>query len=258
MAWDDSSDRTEAASRRRREEARQQGRVTRSGNLTAALMMGGATGVLSAAGPSFVHHCAQLLSVSLRQQPIVSVDDLMANGLAMSALSHLAYTGFTIVGCLWLLACGANLLQTGPLLTIAALHPRVDRMSPLAGIARLMSVETLVRGGFAGVQFLGVAALVGWSLRANAELLAGLPALTTVQGAFAIGTWLKAFGWKLATLLVVLSTVEYSWQRWRLEQSLRMTKQEVRDEQHDVERRKPQRRGQPHASLSPLIDVERV
>ena len=77
-----------------------------------------------------------------------------------------------------------------------------------------------------------------WDIpRLYAEMLAGLSSLPVTRSAATIGGWLGVFGFQLSVILTVLAGADYGWQRWRHERSLRMTKQEVREEQRDAEGR---------------------
>src|SRR5207302_7070470 len=49
------------------------------------------------------------------------------------------------------------------------------------------------------------------------------------------GELLFGIGLRVGLLLLVLALIDYAWQRWQLEQSLRMTKQEVKDEMRRME-----------------------
>src|SRR5205807_4869757 len=49
------------------------------------------------------------------------------------------------------------------------------------------------------------------------------------------GELLYSIGIRVGLLLLVLALLDYGWQRWQLEQGLKMTKQEIKDEMRNME-----------------------
>ena len=106
--------------------------------------------------------------------------------------------------------------------------PQIGRVNPLEGARRLGGSRSLVRGMFAALKLLVVGGLL-WQM-ATSWLASDGPA------AFLAGSWkefwesLVGFGVRLSFYLVLLALVEYGVQRWLHERSLRMTRDEIREE----------------------------
>lgn len=235
---EENEDRTEDPTERRRAEAREKGNVAKSGDLTAAaLMLAAAASVLTLA-PAISQDLAEFTAAALRavtlrvdQGWVLRLGNETAMAIAAAALPVLLLTG--------LVSLGSNLVQTGFLLAPEAVVPQWSRISPFAGAKRILSVRALAKLGVS----LGKLALLTaitllvlwWSLPGFLSLtgagVGGIASLTheaTARLAFA-----------LAAALLVLALLDYGFQRWKYEQELRMTKQEVRDELKNME-------GDPH------------
>jgi flagellar biosynthetic protein FlhB len=136
-----------------------------------------------------------------------------------------------------ILAVGA--LQTGFLLRIGALQPDFSRVSPLKGIKRLLSVETLIQAGKDAVK-LGTLSLVMWL-----TIRRLLPAVGDAAR-WPADVLRRHLAGETARLLLALcgaqaaiALADFAWVRVQHARRLRMSKQEVRDEHKESE-------GNPH------------
>jgi flagellar biosynthesis protein FlhB len=158
----------------------------------------------------------------------------MTVALASAFLSALLAC-LPLLGLLFAAAMLAPLLIGGWNISAEALAPKWDRLSPLAGLKRMFSIQgvlelckSLARFGVVAV----VAVLVLW-IQADELLALGREPLH-----FAIGHALGIVGWALTALagsLVLIAAVDVPLSLWQHHRSLRMTKQEVRDENKETE-----------------------
>jgi flagellar biosynthetic protein FlhB len=129
----------------------------------------------------------------------------------------------------------SSVLQVGFLWIPDKLAPDVSRLNPLSGLQRIFSVTGAMRLGFGLLKVLLVgivATCVVW-MRWDEVLRAG--ALDTPEfGKFLIDISLDTVLWA-AVALVVLAVLDYAAQRWKYEQDLRMTHQEVREEMRNMQ-----------------------
>jgi len=124
------------------------------------------------------------------------------------------------------LASGA--LQTGGLCTLEPLAPRLARIDPVRGLARLFSLARLtdLGLGISKALLVAAAALHGW--RTTAAALAQLPR-SEVPG-LALGALLWPLAWRLAAVILLLAGADWLLVRWRLHRRLRMSRDQVRRE----------------------------
>jgi flagellar biosynthetic protein FlhB len=222
--------RSEPATPRRREQAREEGRLAYSPDLTSGLLLLAALGALIWVGPSIaegllgaVRH--DLLSFRTENFSPEQVQDLFVAmfGRGVEILG-------VFLGLLMVVGLGASALQVGFVMTPGLLSVNTARLSPAQGWARLFSLASSVRGLVAVCKVAVVAVVAWWVLRGRIEQIAGLSAAhlpVMLQQAWSITLHL---GITIAGALVVLGIADYLYKLWNLERSLMMTRQEVKEE----------------------------
>ncbi len=221
---------TEAATPRRREEARQQGRVAFSAELSGGLLLlAGVGGLWLGAGP-LAHGLLDNLRMDLRgvYRADLGPREVQAifTGLAGLGLELIGY----FLALLFVVALAAGALQVGVHVTTDVFGLRWEKLSPATGWSRVLSWAGAMRGVTAVAKMVFVAGMAWWILRGRGPQIAMLG-----QGALAGAV---AQGWDMvlrlalsvAAVLVLGGVVDYLLQRWRHEQSLMMTRQELKDE----------------------------
>ena len=123
-----------------------------------------------------------------------------------------------------------NLMQTGFLFLPDKLGVDFSRISPAAGVKRLVSLQNSVKLGFGIFKIFIVAGVAIFSLWADLGKILHL----TEQSILSIATFLLDTAlWtsiKTAAALLLLALLDYGFQLWKQEQDLKMTKQEMREE----------------------------
>lgn len=223
----------------RRQQAREQGQVAFSQDLGSAALLLGGTLILLSQGGSIVQSIADFMRHSLGQVDSLSVDESRLTVQSQSLLREFGGKLAPVLGLFALVGAAATVLQIGPLFVTERLQPDFSRISLWNGLKRVLSLQNAVRLGFGLFKVLIVAAVAGAVvyLRHSEVLLASQLEL----GALA------AFLWQLTTstalwvggALVALALFDYAFQRWKHEQDLRMTHQEVREEMKNMQ-------GDPH------------
>jgi flagellar biosynthetic protein FlhB len=227
MAADDAAERTEPPTQRRLAEARKQGQIPRSADLTAAVALLAGMFLLNVLGPGMMRG---MLAMT---RELGDASDPHADAL-MIWLARSAYTAAALLlpflSLLLLASLVVNLAQTGLLLTWKRLAPRLDALNPINGLRRLWSTEALQRLGLGVLKMAFVGAAAWWLLSAEAVALVSAAMLDTSAIVQLGGQLVFALGLRLGLLLVALALLDYLMQRWRVQRNLRMTRQEVRDE----------------------------
>jgi type III secretion protein U len=140
-------------------------------------------------------------------------------------------------------------LQAGWIFAPEALRPRLERIDPFRGLARLLSVEQAARAALAVAKAVVLAlVLLGWA-RAGAGRLAALPGAAAPGALAAAVPALAALALRLTGALALLGAVDLALERRRHRLALRMTRDEVRrelredegDPAHRAERRRAHR-----------------
>ncbi len=227
---EEGQDRTEPATPRRREEARKQGQVAFSPDfLGSALLLGGVVGLMTL-GPDVAGRITLIIQETFHRPMPAEM------GLSESAelLGRLFVRFVVIAGPLLALlvavSVGVCVAQVGFHITPERLEPDFERLSPASGLSRLFSVAALVKGLLALAKVTVLGALVYVVVRARAGTFASLgqgdPATAAAMG------WglMMRLALYLAMAVAVLGVADFAYQRHRLESSLRMTRQELKEE----------------------------
>lgn len=232
MANDEAGDKTEQPTMRRREEAREEGQIARSTDLTAAVALLAGLLLLKAFGPRMVDTLLRLTR-ALGEAPAIDTGGLLP-WIKQAGLAAAELLG-PFLGLLVAITIACTAAQSGLLLTWKRLSIKPDRIDPVAGTKRLFSGEALIRllvgllkvGIVAAVAYFTIRGKIGTVLSAGALHAGGIFDMST-QLLFDLAI-------RLGLALLILGIVDYLIQRWKLERQLRMTKQEVRDELKKME-----------------------
>jgi flagellar biosynthetic protein FlhB len=234
----DAGSKTEAPSQRRLTDARNQGDVPKSPDVSSfATLAAAGTVALLSGGLAAQQMSAQLLPFIARPDSI----DLSGQGgvAVMHAAAMAAIPGLWVLGAAALAGVAGNVLQQGFIWTTGKLAPDPSRLSPMKGLERMFGIDGLMQSGKSVLKILALGAVAWMILGPKAVLLGSLPAL---QIAAILPFSAEVLKGLLIAVLVVLGTIagaDWFWQRYRFTQRLRMTKEELKEDTKDSE-------GDPH------------
>jgi flagellar biosynthetic protein FlhB len=228
-------EKTEPPSARRLEQAREQGQVARSIELSTFAVLLAAVGTLVATGPAVVASLAGITRAMLSFDPAAATDPSRmaallgdASGAALLALAPVFLVALAA-------ALVAPMLVSGWLFTFESLRPQWMRISPLTNVKRLFSAYGAVEFAKAiakAVLIGGIVLWAGWQqmgaiVQLSAEPLA--PALAQVANLI---IWAVLAG---VAGMAVIAAVDVPFQIWNFRRELRMTRQELERELKETE-----------------------
>lgn len=222
-------DRTEAPTGRRLQRARSAGQAPLSREVSVLAVLGASTLMLATTASDTSTQLARRLTIFLIH---FDLSDAAALRLAGLAALHAA---LPIMAVALLAGAASVLLQTGFLISAAPLRPNLGRISPIAGVRRLLSLDSAMEAGksLARLAIIAVALFhVLWAelprLRAalfrDPRLLAG----TALDLAMHVVPTVLA----VQAVIVLLDLIAV---RVRHARDLRMSRVEIRDEQKELE-----------------------
>ena len=222
--------RTEEPSQRRLDEARKRGQVPRSRELTNFATMIGGSAVLMASGSALATRLSQVMRRGLSIDPQSLFDpDTMLSALGEACVSAVPVL-LPLFGAVIGLVLLASVVLGGFNFSMEAMVPDFTRLSPLAGVKRLFGMRGATELGKALLKCAVVggvcAAIVSWIFRDVLALAHMEPRAAIGRGA-GLMSW--AFVWLCASLALV-AIVDVPLQLFQFKKSLRMTRQELRDE----------------------------
>ena len=237
MSEQGSSDKTEQPTRKKLEKASEQGQIPRSRDLTSGLLLVSAVSLLLLNGHQLIAQIGNLFSHNWQLSPEqLQKSDLMLRHLVDTMQQLLKLLLQTLLG-LWLATILAAMLPKGPLLQLSLLQPKFSKLSPLKGLKRMMGKQAWVE---LGKSLLKVGLLVSVTLLYLDKLRAKLPHLMSLppyQGIFSALGYVLIGLLLLATVALCIGLLDLPYQLWKHTNELKMTKQEVKDENKEMEGR---------------------
>lgn len=241
-------DKTEAATPKRRGEARKKGNVPKSTDLSSIVVM---MGVLFALKGLF--GAASLVITTYFQSIFRHLDnttltthEVMQQGpqafLTLGkAVGPLAMTAM----CLGIIV---NIAQTGPMWAPQAFMPNFGRLNPLQGVQRYVSPRSLVEL-FKSCYKIGIIGYVAYStIQGSYAQMLMMTRLDLPEALHIIAEVVSRMVTRVVGTMLVLAALDYAYQRYSYEKSLKMTKQEVKEESKQADGN-PQLKGRIRARM---------
>ena len=230
----DREDRTEAASAKRLQRAQEDGQAPLSREAAGLAVLASAVVLIATKLPELAHRHVAALARLMAASETLTLDEAL----------HLA--GRAAFGLIWpfmaaavLAACAAVLGQTRLTLRMSALTPDFSHVNPAAGLARLFGSRKLIDTGIAVLK-VGAMGFLAWGvLRGLLPILPQLLDLPPPMLMAKLQDRVVAVAIAVLTVQAVLSAVDILRTHLRFHSSLRMTRQELRDESRESE-------GDPH------------
>lgn len=234
---DDSSaqERTEEATGKRLEEAREKGQVVRSRELNTALILFSAVMLLLSLFSSFFQSISHIYESSLALRP----DDLLDDKLLPVRLHEAGYEMlrmfFPFAVVMLMVGFLSPILIGGWNFSIGAVMPQWNRMSFSAGLKRMFSAQAIVELLKALSKFLLISVVAVLFIKIHMMDILGREG-AAIDGAIAAGLKLCALALLIMTLaMMAIALIDVPWQIFNYRKGLRMTRQEIRDEFKETE-----------------------
>ncbi|MHB8067000.1 MAG: flagellar biosynthesis protein FlhB [Desulfobaccales bacterium] len=232
---DDYQDKTEEPTPKRQDEARNKGRVSKSRDLSAALVL--LTGLLSLIiwGPVLGQKLMEMLRLALGhlRPGVVSVNQMaplfMSFGLTLAGLLTPIFLSLSAAAVLGTYA------QVGKVFSTAPITPDFSRLQLFSGLQRLLSLNSFVEMAKSIAKIALIGAVAYYSVKR--ELPEMLPLLNQEVSQVALAMTGATFRvcTRVILCLLVLGALDYFYQRYQFQKGLKMTKQEVKDEMKQTE-----------------------
>ncbi len=226
----DQEQKTEQPTSKRLEEAFKKGQVPFSREITSFLMLFVLTLTVVAFAPTMFKDIKVLLLPFIANPESIPVD---MKGVSL-VFSKVTFTSLLIIAvplfCIIFVIFASSFMQNGFLISAEPVMPKLDKISPLAGVKRMFSMRSVVEF----LKSLAKIIIVGF-----VAFLAVYPELTHIRQLpnstiFAMLHYLADISVKLLIGILIamffIAMLDFFYQRWQHIKSLRMTKQEIKDE----------------------------
>ncbi len=227
---DSDQEKTEEPTEQRRRESAEEGRIPRSQDLNAAVLLLASAAALNATGPGLARAMQDVMGSGLGFSTATALTGPaavgMLRGVGFKTMGALA----AFLGAMTVAALAIGAVQARGTFTGKPLAPKFERIDPSKGIKKIVGKQSLVEL----LKSLLKLAIVGWAVWS--VLRTAWPDITTlgmqspralmeIVRKYSIGMLMKA-----GMAYLALAAADYGWQFFQHEQGLRMTKEEVKQE----------------------------
>ena len=235
MAEQSGQDKTEVATPRRREEAREKGNVAKSMDLNSvAVLFAGVLG-LQYLGSDMLRSMIHFTIETYRSLTVIAVAPEQFHSQFSGVISLFGTMVGPLLIILLLAGLTINVSQTGFLLAKKALIPKFEKINPLKGFQRMFSMRSVVESIKGFIKIIIVGGISFLVLKGHLEDFWILSNLTAEQTLILLGQIFLELAVKIGLALLVLAVADFAYQKYEYEKNLKMTKQEVRDEMKQYE-----------------------
>ena len=235
MAEDSMQEKTEPATPKKREKAREEGDVAKSAEMPSVFVLLSAMIILWLTALPISHRFERIFRESFLfdQIPSFTIQTVQQMAVSLTASSFVVLV--PLLAAVVAVGIFVNVMMVGFVISPKAIFPKLGRINPIAGFANKFSMQAigeLVKSLFK----LGIIIYITWVI-IRGELKT-IPTLYD-ESALRIFHFMGLVAFKIvvaATLpMVAVALGDYLFQRWRFEEKLKMTRQEVKEEHKEME-----------------------
>ncbi|MGZ9584622.1 flagellar biosynthesis protein FlhB [Paenibacillus marinisediminis] len=230
-----SQEKTEKATPKRRQESRDKGQVAKSMELSGAVILLVTFCSLLFLGGFFKERLINMFSDPLQHQLLtqLSIENVVAYFGEMLIQFLILMSPIFIVA--FVIALLVNYMQVGFLFTTEPLMMKFEKIDPIKGFKNMFSLKSLVQmlKSILKLVIIGVIAYLSlWGERDNILQLSHMPLQDILSYSANLTVML---GIKVGAALCVLAIFDFMYQKYEFEKSIRMSKQDIKDEYKKME-----------------------
>ena len=223
-------DKTEEPSAQRLEDFRKEGQVAQSKELTSLFVLVATLTTIYMAGPSLIADFMNTMKKLLWESGTTTLTNDSAGLILKLCLGASASLVLPVAAAGFIAGIFGSVVQIGFNLTWAPLEPQANRINPLSGIQRIFSMGSIVEGIKSILKLVTVVGLTYFMIK---DQIVTSASVSDMEG-FQFASYMSSTGFRLITgvciALFIISAMDFAYQKFRYHKSLKMTKQEVKQE----------------------------
>ena len=235
MAEDSFQEKTEKATPRKRQKAREKGQAAKSVEITSVIVLLTGSVAMYIFGHYFYSNLLGIMRSSFTFNTVLDFDLSYCISFIGKVTIKFVFIILPLLGALFLAALAANFMQVGFLFSLGPIEPKLSKLSFIKGLKKLFSLRSFVE------LIKSILKLIIIGLVAYFVIAGQINHALTLQSAdvahifvFILKVFFKIFIWVLL-IMGALAALDYAFQKWLSEKDLKMTKQEVKEEAKQTE-----------------------
>ncbi|WP_448375395.1 flagellar biosynthesis protein FlhB [Fervidobacterium sp.] len=228
-------DKTEKATPRKRQKAREEGQVPVSREFISGVGFLFVSFLFLFIGKQLLHSLIDgtVATFEISDIDIRTFEDFLIYGIKSFTPTFISLSILVFAAALFSLVVG--LLQTKFLFTFNTMKFDLNKLNPISGLKRMFSLRSLFELAKAILKLL-IIGFVGYSvIKGNFERIMLTVDSELIDGALLIWSTFSELTIKCSIALIIVSIADYYYSRYEYEQNLKMTKQEVKEEFKEIE-----------------------
>lgn len=229
-------ERTEKATPKRRRDARKKGQVAQSRELSSVMILMTALGFFYFAGSWIFDSLLQVIGGVYGHLDTLRLDAISeVNAFSVEIFKKVLLILIPFFVPILIAGMAGNIGQIGFEFHGEPMSPKLTRLNPIAGLKKLVSLRSMVEVIKSVIKILFIGGIAFGIVKNETTAMPALMQQEVVDILLFIGRVAFKIFFFVCLALIVLAFLDYAYQRWQYEQSLKMTKQEVKDERRQIE-----------------------
>ncbi|KGX88432.1 flagellar biosynthesis protein FlhB [Pontibacillus litoralis] len=230
-----SQEKTEKATPKKREDSRKKGQVAKSQDVNTAIMLFLMFTILWVVGGYLKESFLSIYEQSFSEYIHWDLTEQSLHQVMVEMTKRVAATLAPVMAIAIIAALVANYMQVGFLFTTKPIQMDLKKLDPIQGFKKIFAVRALVEllKSMLKIGFVGSVTFSILWIRKDDLLVMSQKSVEAAVSFF--GSTTVIMGLAASLLLLVLSILDYTYQKYDHEKNIRMSKQDIKDEYKNIE-----------------------
>ena len=231
MPDQDKHSRTEAPTPKKRKKEREKGNVARSMDVNSVVVLIAGILVIKFMGENLLSGISHFTSGIYSTLTTIQLTPESTIHYTQNGIWYIFGVISPILITIMILGLASNFGQVGFFYSKKALIPKFSKINPLKGVKRIFSSKSLVEL-VKGIVKVTIITIIGYTvIKSHINDYYSVSIMTPGAILSFIAKILFELSIKIAIVLIFLAAADYAWQNYDYEKNIKMTKQEVKEEQ---------------------------
>ena len=231
MPSQDKHSRTEAPTPKKRQKEREKGNVARSMDVNSVVVLLAGILVIKFMGENLLSGISHFTSGIYTTLMTIQLTPESTVQYTQNGIWYFFGVISPILVTIMIMGLASNFGQVGFFYSKKALKPKFSKINPLKGVKRIFSAKSIVEL-VKGLIKITIISIIGYSvIKSHFYDFYSLSVMTPAAVLSFIAGVLFELSVKIAIVLIFLAAADYAWQNYDYEKNIKMTKQEVKEEQ---------------------------
>jgi flagellar biosynthesis protein FlhB len=229
------AEKTEKATPQKKQEARKKGQVSKSTDLSNAVVLLSTFSFLSFYGEQTAERLLNMYRRGFTDWLVIDVTQQSISLLFVTLLKDSVLIALPIILAAWLGGFVSTLSQVGFLFSSEAIKMDLKKINPVEGAKRLFSMRTLVEFVKSILKLTVILTVSGMFLWQQRSVLLKMPQMEPLRMISFLGSLTVKLGIAISAVYLVIAVADLFYQRFDHAKNLRMSKQDIKDEHKKTE-----------------------